>query len=66
MLRHSKFRHVFGCPFKKEVCYEQLRVTKSAHDNNFCAVNPLFLAVVVESSGGGAFIVLPLNKVKKN
>ncbi|KAL0267241.1 UNVERIFIED_CONTAM: hypothetical protein PYX00_009575 [Menopon gallinae] len=27
------------------------------------ALNPKFLAIIVESAGGGAFIVLPLNKV---
>ncbi|ESN90362.1 hypothetical protein HELRODRAFT_71055 [Helobdella robusta] len=61
-LRSSKFRHVFGCPFKKEACYEGLKATKSAHDTNFCAVNPQFLAVVIESSGGGDFVVLPIEK----
>jgi coronin-1B/1C/6 len=29
-------------------------------------VNPKFLAIIVESAGGGAFIVLPLNKVDVN
>jgi coronin-1B/1C/6 len=29
-------------------------------------VNPKFLAIIVESAGGGAFIVLPLNKVDIN
>lgn len=64
-VRSSKFRHVFGSPARKEQCYEGIRVTKSAHDSNFCAVNPLFLAVVVESAGGGAFLVLPLEKVSQ-
>ena len=32
--------------------------------STFCAVNPKFLAIIVESAGGGAFIVLPHNKVK--
>lgn len=61
-VRSSKFRHVFGSVAKKEHCYEGIRVTRSAHDGNFCAVNPKFLAVVVESAGGGAFVVLPLEK----
>ncbi|KAK2845793.1 hypothetical protein Q7C36_010647 [Tachysurus vachellii] len=30
--------------------------------NAFCAVNPRFVAIIVEASGGGAFMVLPLNK----
>ena len=61
----SKFRHTFGCPAKKEQCYEGLKVTSSAHDGSFCAVNPVFLAVVVESAGGGVFVVLPLEKVRQ-
>lgn len=64
-VRSSKFRHVFGNPARKEQCYEGIRVTKSAHDSNFCAVNPSFLAVVVESAGGGAFLVIPLEKVSQ-
>jgi len=37
--------------------------TKSTDGGSLCAVNPKFLAVVVESSGGGAFLVLPLEQV---
>jgi len=59
----SKFRHVYGRVAKKEQCYEGIRFTRSAHDGCFCAVNPQFLALVVESAGGGAFVVLPLDKV---
>jgi len=62
-VRPSKFRNVYGNVAKKENCYEGLRFTKSAHDGCFCAVNPQFLAVVVESAGGGAFVILPLEKV---
>ena len=62
-VRTSKFRHVFGCPAKKEFCYEGLKVTKSAHDTNFCAVNPKFVSIVVESAGGGVFLILPIEKV---
>lgn len=61
-IRSSKFRHVFGSPFKKQKCYENIRITRNAHDSNFCAVNPKFLAVVVEVGGGGSFIVVPLDK----
>ena len=62
-IRSSKFRHVYGDPHRKERCYENVRLTRNAHDSNFCAVNPKYLAVVTESSGGGAFIVLPLARV---
>ena len=47
---------------KREQCYDNIRVSKSSWDSTFCAVNPKFLAVIVESGGGGAFLVMPLNK----
>ena len=47
---------------KREQCYDNIRVSKSSWDSTFCAVNPKFLAVIVESGGGGAFLVMPLSK----
>ena len=38
------------------------RISKSSWDSTFCAVNPKFIAVIVESGGGGAFLVLPQSK----
>ena len=32
-----------------------------AQDGNYCAMNPKFIAVVVEVGGGGSFDVLPLS-----
>lgn len=63
VVRSSKFRHVYGQSLKREQCYDNIRVSKSSWDSTFCAVNPKFLATIVESAGGGAFIVLPHNKV---
>uniref|UniRef100_A0AAR2LW07 Coronin n=1 Tax=Pygocentrus nattereri TaxID=42514 RepID=A0AAR2LW07_PYGNA len=63
IVRQSKFRHVFGQAAKAEQSYDDIRVSKVTWDSSFCAVNPKFLAVIVESSGGGAFLVLPLSKV---
>ncbi|CAO2584166.1 Coro1b [Lemmus lemmus] len=63
VVRQSKFRHVFGQPVKNDQCYEDIRVSRVTWDSTFCAVNPKFLAVIVEASGGGAFMVLPLSKV---
>jgi len=60
-LRTSKFRHVYGLPAKKEKCYENIRISRNAQEGQYCAVNPKFLAVVVEVGGGGSFIVLPLS-----
>jgi len=65
VVRSSKFRHVYGQALKREQCYDNIRVSKSSWDSTFCAVNPKFLAIIVESAGGGAFIVLPHNKVSK-
>jgi len=50
-----------GSQPKKEKCFENLRITRNAQDGNYCAVNPKFLAVVVEVGGGGSFVVLPLS-----
>uniref|UniRef100_UPI00398EA0C5 coronin-1C-like n=1 Tax=Pristiophorus japonicus TaxID=55135 RepID=UPI00398EA0C5 len=62
VVRESKFRHVFGQAVKSDQCYDDIRVSRVTWDSSFCAVNPLFLAIIVEASGGGAFLVLPLVK----
>ena len=63
IVRASKFRHVFGQAAKREQCYDDIRITKSSWDSTFCSVNPKYLAVITEAAGGGAFLVLPLEKV---
>ncbi|XP_059573164.1 coronin-6 isoform X1 [Alligator mississippiensis] len=62
VVRQSKFRHVFGQPVKADQMYEDIRVSKVTWDSSFCAVNPKFVAIIVEAGGGGAFMVLPLSK----
>ncbi|KAG5449045.1 Coronin-1C-A [Clonorchis sinensis] len=62
-MRRSKFKHVFGKPARKDACYEDIRITKSSWDSRFCAVNPKYLAIITEAAGGGAFLVLPIEKV---
>jgi hypothetical protein len=64
-VRSSKFRHVFGTVAKKEDCYDDLRVTRSAWDSNYAAASPLYFAVLYESGGGGSFIVLPYSSSGK-
>lgn len=64
VVRTSKFRHVYGTALKREQCYDNIRVSKSSWDSTFCTVNPKFLAIIVESAGGGAFIVLPHKQVR--
>jgi len=63
LMRSSKYRHIYGSAAKKELSYEGMRITKDAHDSSFCAVNPIFLAIVLESAGGGVFLVLPIGQV---
>ncbi|XP_029950377.1 coronin-2A isoform X1 [Salarias fasciatus] len=63
--RSSKFRHVFGKAATKESCYDGVPITRSVQDNNFCTVNPRFLAVITECAGGGAFLVLSLHHTGK-
>lgn len=63
-VRESKFRHVFGEPFKKHDCYENIDISKNTWDGGrYCAVNSKFLAVVLEGYGGGCFILLNLSSV---
>jgi WD40 repeat protein len=59
IVRSSKFRHVFGTVAKREDCYDELKVTRTAWDSNYCAGNPLYVGVVLEAGGGGSFMVLP-------
>lgn len=63
VVRTSKFRHVFGQALKADQCYDDIRISQMTWDSNFCTVNPKFVAMIVDASGGGAFIVLPLSKV---
>ncbi|KAM9329636.1 coronin-2A [Gastrophryne carolinensis] len=63
--RNSKYRHVYGKPANKENCFDNVPITRSVHDNHFCAVNPIFIAVVTECAGGGAFIVIPIQQSGK-
>ena len=63
-VRTSKYRHIFGTPYKPDKSYANIKITKSPHESNMCAVNIKFLAVVLEAQGGGAFMVAPLSKVR--
>ncbi|XP_067931451.1 coronin-1B-like isoform X2 [Watersipora subatra] len=63
VVRQSKFRHVFGTAAKKDSCYDGLRITKSNWEGStYCDVNPKYVAIIVESAGGGAFVVQPVVK----
>lgn len=62
VVRQSKFRHVFAQAWKAEHCIDDIRVSRVTWDSSLCAVNPKFIAVIIEAGGGGAFLVVPLNK----
>lgn len=63
IVRKSKFRHIFGTAEKNDRCFNDIKVTNSSYDNNFCAVNPKFLALAIEGGGGGPFMVVPITQV---
>ncbi|KAJ3585209.1 hypothetical protein NHX12_013930 [Muraenolepis orangiensis] len=62
VVRQSKFRHVFAQAWKAEHCIDDVRVSRVTWDSPLCAVNPKFIAVIVEAGGGGAFLVVPISK----
>ncbi|KAM5470288.1 Coronin-like protein crn1 [Microsporum ferrugineum] len=61
-VRSSKYRHIFGRSTRKDQCYDSLRVSTNAWDTNLLKVNPEYISVNWETTGGGAFAVLPLNE----
>lgn len=65
VVRASKYRHVFGTVAKKEDCYDELRITRSAWDSNYVTANPAHFALIWESGGGGAFAVIPWSMTGK-
>jgi coronin-1B/1C/6 len=64
-VRASKYRHVFGKSSRREFCYDNIRISRNAWDTNLVKANPEYLSVNWESSGGGAFAVIPLNEKGK-
>lgn len=63
VVRYSKYRHIYGQAMKADQCYDDIRISQMTWDSNFCSVNPKFVAMIVDASGGGSFMVLPLSKV---
>ncbi|KAI0726368.1 microtubule binding protein [Fomitopsis betulina] len=59
-VRASKYRHVFGQQGKKEYGIDNVKVTNSAWDTNIIAASSRYISVNWNSSGGGAFSILPL------
>ena len=64
-VRASKYRHVFGQAVKRELQYENIKVTNNAWDSNIIKTNGKFISVNWNASGGGAFAILPIEEVGK-
>lgn len=64
-VRASKYRHVFGQAVKRELQYENIKVTNNAWDSNIIKTNGKFISVNWNASGGGAFAVVPVEEVGK-
>ncbi len=63
IVRSSKYRHIFSDPPKPDKCYNSVAISKGPWESNMSAVNAKFVAVALESRGGGSFVVLPIEKV---
>ncbi|RUP43159.1 hypothetical protein BC936DRAFT_137538 [Jimgerdemannia flammicorona] len=57
--------HVYGTGAKRDLCYDNLRVSNNAWDTNLVKANSLFLSVNWNSAGGGAFVVISQKTVGK-
>ncbi|KAM0788444.1 hypothetical protein ACM66B_001578 [Microbotryomycetes sp. NB124-2] len=64
-VRPSSYRHVYGQPVKKEKMYDNIKISASAWDTNLVSASAKYLAVNYQSSGGGAFLVTPLDVTGK-
>ncbi|GAV52596.1 hypothetical protein ZYGR_0AG05870 [Zygosaccharomyces rouxii] len=61
-VRASKYRHVFGQPPKKELWYENVKVTLNAWDSNLLKTNGQFISVNWNTSAGGSFAIIPVKE----
>lgn len=61
--RDKKYCNVAGKEAKnKKDRYSNIRITESRFESTFCCANPKFLAIVTQTSGGGDFLVIPVEK----
>ncbi|GAA5974189.1 hypothetical protein JCM11641_003315 [Rhodosporidiobolus odoratus] len=60
-VRQSAYRHTFGTSAKREDCYDNIKTSLSSFDTNFVSASGKYLAVNWQASGGGAFLVQPLD-----
>jgi len=62
VVRQSKYRHVFGEGYKKEKCYDNIKLSNVAWDSNYITANTKYFAVIWDAVGGGSFVVVPLKQ----
>ncbi|KAF1743098.1 hypothetical protein MXB_1290 [Myxobolus squamalis] len=62
IVRESKFRNVYGQSYQKEKQFDGVVTSASRLDGNLVAINRLFIAAVLPTSGGGVFTVLRRDK----
>ena len=60
IVRESKFRHLFGKPWKKDLCFTDVRLQTSTNQSNGIKTNDEFFAVPWETAGGGSIVTVPL------
>ncbi|TKA57523.1 hypothetical protein B0A53_00755 [Rhodotorula sp. CCFEE 5036] len=60
-VRASAYRHTYGAPAKPENRYDNIKISASAWDTNLVSASSKYLAVNWQASGGGAFLVTPLD-----
>ncbi|KWU43538.1 DUF1900-domain-containing protein [Rhodotorula sp. JG-1b] len=64
-VRASAYRHTYGAPAKPENRYDNIKISASAWDTNLVSASSKYLAVNWQASGGGAFLVTPLDVTGK-
>lgn len=64
IVRASKFRHVFGTPYRREDSYENVQAQIAASEVNHIDVNSKYIAVAWKT-GGGAIACLPWSQTGK-
>lgn len=60
IVRESKFRHLFGKSWKKDLCFTDVKLQTSTNQSFAIKTNDEFFAVPWETAGGGSLVIVPL------
>jgi coronin-1B/1C/6 len=52
---------LFGKPWKKDLCFSDVKLQTSSNQSNSIRVNDTFFAIPWETAGGGSLVVVPLS-----